>query len=312
MRIGRHEIDISNRDKTFFPAAGLSKGDLIDYYRRVAENLVRHARHYGVNMQRFPDGIDQDGFFQKDAADHFPDWVTTAEISKREGGAFRAPVIDSTATLIYLADQALITPHLYLSRIDALEHPDKMIFDLDPPDNETDGADQVRQAALDLRRILQELDLEAWVQTTGSKGFHVLVPLDRRADFDTVRTFATRVARLLLRRQPDRYTLEQRKDARGGKLFLDIQRNTYGASAVAPYGVRALPGAPVATPLAWDEVESGAGPQDWTIENLPRRLGQKKDPWQGLMRHARSLSSRRQKLDDLLADEPPADEENGV
>lgn len=311
MRIGRHDIEISNRDKTFFPDHGFSKGDLVDYYLEVADHLIRHARHYGVNMHRFPDGITASGFFQKDAPDYFPDWLTTAEIAKREGGAFRAPVIDCKATLAYLADQALITPHLYLSRIDDLEHPDRMIFDLDPPEGREESSAAVRRAARDMREVLAEVGLEAWVQTTGSKGFHLVVPLDREADFEEVRQFAADVAKLLQRRQPERYTLEQRKDRRQGKIFLDTLRNAYGATAVAPYAVRALPGAPVATPLDWEEVAGGATPQQWTIASVPRRLGQKDDPWAGLMRHARSLSGRRQQLDDLLAAEAGENGENG-
>ncbi len=308
MNIGGHAIDISNRDKVFFPDAGLTKGDVIDYYDRVAEVLIPHARRYGVSMQRFPDGLGAKGFYNKDAPAYFPDWITTVTVPRREGGSFHAPVIDSKATLIYLADQAVLTPHLYLSRTDRLEYPDKMIYDLDPPEDSDDVA-LVRRAALDIRETLGELDLPAWVQTTGSKGFHVLVPLDGKDDFDTVRAFARDVALLLVRRRPDRYTLAQRKNKRGGRIFLDTLRNAYGATAVAPYAVRARPGAPVATPLDWDELARGASPQGWTLENLPDRLGQKDDPWADLRRRARSVSPRRDDLSKLLDAEEPVGEE---
>ena len=305
MNIGRHQIDISNRDKLFFPDAGLTKGDLLDYYLAVAETMLPHLQRYGVNMQRFPDGIDGKSFYQKDAPDHFPDWIETVTMPKREGGSFIAPVISSKASLAYLVNQAMLTPHLYLSRKDDLEHPDRMIFDLDPPEGQDDAA-AVRSAVLDLRRVLDELDLQAWVQTTGSKGFHVIVPLDRSAGFDAVRSFAEDAVRLLVRRQPDRYTLEQQKDQRQGKIFLDWLRNAYGATAVAPYAVRALPGAPVATPLDWTEVEAEAAPRDWTIENMARRLAQKEDPMARMMRHGQALKSRRKKLDRLLDEQPSA------
>jgi len=308
VKVGRRQIDISNRNKMFFPDAGLTKGDLVDYYLAVAETMLPHLKHYGVNMQRFPDGIDGKSFYQKDASDYFPDWIDTVTIPKREGGSFAAPVISSKAALAYLVDQAMLTPHLYLSRKDDLEHPDRMIFDLDPPGGQ-DDAKAVRSAALDLYRILEELDLQSWAQTTGSKGFHIIVPLDRSAGFDTVRGFAEDTVRLLVRRHPERYTLAQQKDQRAGKIFLDWLRNAYGATAVAPYAVRALPAAPVATPLEWQELENGAGPRDWTIENIPDRLGQKNDPMAGIMRHARSLAPRREKLDQLLARESPAEEE---
>lgn len=301
MKIGKRQIDISNRDKVFFPDAGLTKGDLIDYYEQVAETMVAHTKRYGASMQRFPDGLQGEGFYNKDTPDYFPGWIKTVNFPTREGGSFNAPIIDSKATLVYLANQAMLTPHLYLSRTDDLEHPDKMIYDLDPPEG-TEDYGAVRQAALHLHDVLKELDLVAGVQTSGSKGFHIIVPLDRRAGFDQVRQFARDVALLLVRRYEEKYTLEQRKDKRQGRLFLDTLRNAYGATAVSPYAVRARPGAPVATPLAWREVEEGAAPRDWTIENVPRRLAQKEDPWSGLMRHARSLASRRVVLDDLLAD----------
>jgi bifunctional non-homologous end joining protein LigD len=308
MKVQGHDIQLSNRDKLFFPDAGLTKGDLVDYYAQVADTMVPHMKRYPVSMQRFPDGLQGESFYNKDAPDYFPDWIPTAKFPKREGGSFDAPIVDSKAALIYLADQAVLTFHLYLARADDLEHPDKMIFDLDPPEG-TEDVRAVRQAALDVRAVLAELDLQAWVQTTGSKGFHVLVPLDRTAGFDEVRRFARDVARVLVRRHQDKYTLEERKKKRGGRIFLDMLRNAYGATSVAPYSVRARPGAPVATPLDWHEVEAGASPREWTIQNIPNRLGQKQDPWSDLMRHAGSIASHRTKLDALLDQEEPAGEE---
>ncbi|MFO8154101.1 non-homologous end-joining DNA ligase [Thioalkalivibrio sp.] len=309
MRIGGHDIDISSRDKVFFPATGLTKGDLVDYYATVAETMVPHMKRYGVSMERYPDGIDGKSFFHKDTPDYFPDWIETVNVPKREGGSFNAPIVDSKAALVYLADQAVLTPHLYLSRAVDLEHPDKMIYDLDPPEGIQDF-DAVRQAALDIRGALREVDLDAWVQTTGSKGFHVVVPLDRSAEFDEVRKFAHDVALLLVRRNEPAYTLEARKAKRRGRIFLDTLRNAYGSSAVSPYGVRAREGAPVATPVTWDEVAQGVSPRDWTIQSVPRRLAQKDDPWADLRRHASSVTRRRKQLDKLLEREKPAEEED--
>jgi bifunctional non-homologous end joining protein LigD len=308
VKIGRHEIKITHRGKMFFPDAGLTKGDLIDYYHKVANTMVPHMERYGISMQRFPDGLQGEGFYQKDASDFFPDWIKTVEFPKREGGSFRAPVVDSAAALVYLAQEAMITPHLYLSRSDDLEHPDRMIYDLDPLER-TDDFRAVRKAALDIRDAMHALGIHCWVQTTGSKGFHVVVPLDRSAKFDQVRKFAHDLALLLVRRDQLAYTLEQRKDKRRGRIFLDMLRNAYGATAVSPYGVRARPGAPVATPLDWREVESGASPRDWTLRNIPDRLAQKDDPWAGMMRHAYALDSHREDLDRLLEREQHADEE---
>jgi bifunctional non-homologous end joining protein LigD len=302
MKIGNHEIDISNRDKIFFPEAGRTKGDLIDYYKNMADVMLPHMHRYGISLQRFPDGINGSGFYNKDAPDYFPEWINTLKFPKVEGGFFNAPIVDNKAVLVYLADQAVITFHLYLSRVNDLEHPDKMIYDLDPPLG-TENFSAVRKAALDLRDVLAELNLQTWVQTTGSKGFHVIVPLDQSADFDEVRNFAHDVALLLVRRHKNRYTLEQRKEKRHDRIFLDILRNAYGATAVAPYSVRARTNATVATPLDWEEIEDGASPRDWTILNIKNRLSQKKDPWSGMMRHAYSLSKRRKQLDKLLSQE---------
>ncbi len=308
MKVGRHSIDVSNLDKVFFPDDGYTKGDIIDYYDSVAEAILNHTADYGVSMHRFPDGINGKSFYNKNAMDYFPEWITTVKFPKREGGSFRAPVIDSQAALIYLANQAVLTPHLYLSRTNDLETPDKMIYDLDPPED-TEDYSALRRAALDIRDVLGELDLQAWIQTTGSKGFHLVVPLKQDMIFDDVRSFATDVARLLVRRDNGTYTLEQRKDKRHGRIFLDTLRNAYGATAVAPYAVRARDGAPVAAPISWDEVEDGASPRDWTIKNFPKRLGQKNDPWADIRRHAKSLSSRHEDLMKMLENETPADEE---
>ncbi len=309
MKIGGHEIDISNLDKVFFPDAGLTKGDVIDYYEGVSDVMVPHVKRYGVSMQRFPDGLQGGSFYNKDAPDYFPDWIKTVNFPRREGGSFNAPIVDSKAALVYLADQAVLTPHLYLARTDDLEHPDKMIYDLDPPEG-TEDFSAVRQAALDIREVMDDLDLMTWIQTTGSKGYHLIIPLDRSAGFDKVRQFAHDVALVLVRRHEDRYTLEQRKQKRTGRIFLDVLRNSYGATSVAPYSVRARPAAPVATPLDWDELEAGADPQDWTIASIPDRLAQTDDPWAGMMRHARAIGSRRADLDKMLDAEEPADEED--
>ena len=308
MKINGHEIDISDRDKVFFPEVDLTKGDLIDYYGDISDVMLPHLKHYPVSMQRFPDGVDGDGWYAKDAQDYFPDWIQRVNFPKKEGGSFDAPVVDSKAAMVYLADQAVITVHTYLSRADDLDRPDKMVYDLDPPEGTEDYA-AVRFAALKLHEALRELDLKAWVQTTGSKGYHVVVPLDRGWEFDKVRDFADDLSLLLVRRYPGKLTLEQRKKKREGRIYMDTYRNSYGATSVAPYSVRALPEASVATPVTWEEVENGANPRDWTIKNIQKRLGQKEDPWKGMMRHVQSLESHQEALKELLSEEEPAEEE---
>lgn len=296
VNVGRRTVETSKEDKVLFGDDGITKGDLVDYYRRIAETLLHHARRRPISMERYPDGIDSRRFYQKEAPDYFPDWIETVSVSlKGRGGRQDQVVLSEAATLVYLADQACITPHVWLSRADDLDHPDMMIFDLDPPG---DDFAAVRTAARRVRDVLDELDLPAWLRTTGSRGVHVVVPLDRSSDFDAVRAFAHDVAHLLTRRH-DGLTVEHRKDRRGSRIFVDYLRNAYAQTAVASYAVRALPGAPVAAPLDWDEL-GDAGPQSCTISNIHRRLGARDDPWKDMRRHARSLKGRKEKLDKLL------------
>lgn len=304
MRIGRRSVEVSNRDKVFFPGSGLTKGDLVDYYHRVAEYLVPHARDRLVSMHRFPDGIEGPDFYHKDVPDHFPRWIHTEEVEK-EGGSLRQLVIDDTATLVYLADQACVTPHVWLSRVDRRRHPDRMVFDLDPPGEDPDAAfAEVRWTARRLADLLDEVGLVPFVMTSGSRGLHVHVPLDRGADFDAVRGFAAAAADLLVARHPERLTREQRKAKRGDRIFLDVMRNAYAQTAVVPYAVRAREGAPVATPLEWDALgASGMSPRRYTIRNLFRRMSRKEDPWKGMGRRARALEGPRKALDELRDEE---------
>lgn len=283
LTVDGREIEISHPGKLLFPDDGITKLDLAEYYARVAEIALPHYRERALSMQRFPDGIAEDGFFQKSIADYFPDWIERATLPKKDGKVTHV-VADSAATLVYLANQGCITPHLALSRADRPDHPDRMIFDLDPSD---DDFDKVRRTARHVRRLLDRLEMTSFIQTTGSRGLHVVVPLDRSADFDAVREFTHALCRRIAVENPDLMTVEQRKDQRGDRVFLDDLRNAYGQTAVAPYAVRALPGAPVATPLGWDEVDrDDLTPRRYRIDNLFRRLARIDDPWADIQRHA--------------------------
>lgn len=293
LTIDGHDIAISHRDKVLFPESGITKGDLVDYYRRVAPTMLPHIRNRPISMRRFPDGIGEGGFFQKDAPDYFPDWIETA-VLKKEGGTVRHVLANDAATLVYIANQACIEPHVALSRVDRIDHPDRMIFDLDPSD---DDFGKVRDAAKMVRAFTDELGLTSFVMTTGSRGLHVVLPLDRSADFDTVRDFAHRLSAHLAALHPDLLTVEQRKQKRGERVFLDYLRNGYAQTAIPPYGVRAKEGAPVATPLDWDEVgDSKLSPRKYGIGNLFRRLAQRNDPWADIDRHAQSIDEADRRL----------------
>jgi bifunctional non-homologous end joining protein LigD len=277
LTIGNYRIDLSSLDKVLFPNSGITKRDLVEYYRRIADIALPHYRDRPLSMHRFPNGIDHEGFFQKNVPDYFPDWIETVELPK-EKGSVRYAVANNAATLVYLANQGCITPHLALSRRDKPDHPDRLIFDLDPSDNDFG---KVQWAAARLKDVLEEeLELTTFVQTTGSRGLHIVIPIKCTADFDTVRNFAHRLSAEMSARHPDMLTVEQRKSARGNRVFLDYLRNAYGQTTVAPYAVRAREGAPVATPLEWHEaLARRLSPQDYTIKNIFRRLGQRDDPW---------------------------------
>ncbi|GGT15894.1 ATP-dependent DNA ligase [Streptomyces purpureus] len=291
IRVGGRTVELSRPDKELFPQDGITKADLADYYRRVARRMLPHLRHRPLMLERHPDGIEGPAFMQKEVPDHFPDWIHRVELPK-EGGTVTYALCDDTATLLHLVGQACITPHRFLSTADRADHPDRLVFDLDPPG---DDFDLVRRTAQALRELLHdELRLPSLLMTTGSRGLHVLVPLDGREAFDGVRAFARDVAELLAARHPEELTTAPRKQARGGRLYLDVQRNAYAQTAVTPYAVRARPGAPVAAPLAWDDIEDpDLTARRWTLSTVDQLL--KDNPWHGAPR-GRSLDPARRRL----------------
>jgi bifunctional non-homologous end joining protein LigD len=293
LEVDGRRIELSHTDKVLFPKPGLTKGDLIDYYRKVAPVMLPHIEGRPLSLQRYPDGIEAEGFMQKNASAYFPPWIQRAHLAKG-GGTVDHVLAGDAATLVYLANQAVITLHIGLARTDRIDHPDRLVIDLDPSD---DDFAKVRRAAQAARELLEAVGLVPFVQTTGSRGLHVWVPLDRRADFDEVRSFASELAERLAARAPDQLTTAQRKAGRGARVFLDVARNAYGQTAVAPYSVRARPEASVATPLDWAELDDpGLGPRRFTIANLFRRLGQKSDPWAEIGEHARPLEPAARRL----------------
>jgi bifunctional non-homologous end joining protein LigD len=281
-------VAITHPQKALFPD-GLTKAELAAYYERVAPLMLPHVRGRPVHMQRFPDGIDGPELQQKQAPDYFPDIVSRATVPLRRGGTVTHAVIENADTLVYLAGQACITPHVWLSRTGRLDCPDRLVFDLDPPGGDLDPA---RAAARLLRRVLEEAGLAAYLMSTGSRGYHVVAPLDASAGFDDARSFARDVAAALAERDPDSFTVEQRIAARRGRLYLDTGRNAYAQTAVAPYAVRAIDGAPVACPLEWDEL-ARTDPQRFTVRNVHRRMARRDDPWKDMQAHAGSIASAR-------------------
>jgi bifunctional non-homologous end joining protein LigD len=289
------KVEISRPDKPLFPD-GITKLDLARYYEAVADFMLPHVEGRPLNLERYPDGIEGQRIIQQKASDHFPDWIERVEVAKR-GGTVKHVMASDAATLVYLANQACITLHRWLSRADRLDRPDRLIVDLDPSDGTTAN---VRRAALQFGDLLRDVGLEPFAMATGSRGYHVVAPLQRRQDFDAVRAFARDLARVAAAREPKRLTTEQRKAKREGRILIDIQRNAYAHTAVAPYSVRPRPKASVATPLDWDELaEASTRPDRWTLQTLPRRLEREADPWRDMPSAARPLGPAQRLLDQL-------------
>lgn len=284
-------VEISRPDKVLFPEDGTTKADLAAHYAEVAELMLPHLRGRPVNMQRFPDGIDSSSFYEKKVPSHFPDWVQTVEVHTADGKQRQVRVEDKRS-LVYLAQQACITPHTWLSTVRDLDHPDQLVFDLDPS---VDDISKVRSATRLVGEMLDDLGLTSYVKTTGSRGYHVVVPLRPGADFDSVRGFAREAAEHLVDRNPDLVTVEARKAKRGDRVLIDVMRNGYGQTAVPPYAVRARTGAPVATPIAWDEL-TRIRPDHVTLGTIRGRLARTDDPWAGMRRHAQGLARARRRL----------------
>lgn len=286
MRAGRRDVELSHPGKVLFPDDGITKADLAAYYRDAAPAMIPLIHDRPVSVQRFNDGIEHDGFFQKNFAKGVPSWVKRVEVPKK-GGSLWHVLANDPPTLVWLANQNCITPHVWLARADRLERPDRMIFDLDPA---SDGEFAlVRRTARELGDMLRERGVEPFAMTTGSKGIHVVVPLRRRYSFGQVRDAALAVAEELVARRPKDLTVEFYKRKRDGRLFVDVNRNGYAATAVPAYAVRARPGAPVATPLHWDELsDRRLSPTRWTVRTV---LDRDTDVWAGLPRAAAGLPS---------------------
>jgi bifunctional non-homologous end joining protein LigD len=292
---GRHKIEISHPERVVFPDAGLTKLDLARYYSQIAPVMVRHVRGRPLALQSFPAGIEHDGYFVKSRPRHFPDWIASATVPRHGGGTITQVLGNNAATLVYLAGQNVITPHVWTGRADRLEQPDRIVFDLDPPPERRFS--EVRATARALGDLLRDLGMEPFVMTTGSRGLHVDVAIRRNAGYGAVHAFAGAVADRLVRESPDALTSEFHKQKRGDRIFVDIGRNAYAQHAVAPYAVRPRPGAPVATPLHWEELDDPRlTPDRWTIRSQPDRTEELGDPWKAIRSSARGLRTAQRLL----------------
>jgi bifunctional non-homologous end joining protein LigD len=284
------DVKLSHPDKVLFPDDGITKADLADYYASVADAMLPLVRDRPMNLWRWNTGIDGQRVVQQGIPKGAPEWVARVEVPRRRGGNVTHAMINDARTLRWLSNQNCITPHVWQSRADKLDRPDRIVFDLDPAtEDEMEQFDDVRKGALALGEHLRELGLVPFAMTTGSRGIHVVAPLKRLYDANTVRERAGEIADEFAASH-DTLTTFWRKEKRDGRILVDTARNTYAQTVVAPYAVRALPGAPVATPLEWGELEDPElHPRRWTLREVGARIADRGNPWSDIRLDARSL-----------------------
>lgn len=281
-------VELTHPDKVLFPQGKITKAELMDYYVHVARWLLPLVKERPISLVRYPEGIAKEGFFQKNAPASLPPFVETTSVVRKEKGKTTMLLCSNRSTLAWLANQNCITLHLWLSRIGKPDYPDRMVFDLDPPPRKS--FQTVVEVAYLLKEVLEkQAKLKPFVTTTGSRGLHVVVPLKPTHPFDDVREVAKEIAAQVMEKAPRLCTLEVRKEKRKGKVYIDIQRNGYGQTVVAPYSVRALPHAPIATPLFWSELEDPKlRSNSFCLRDFAKE--RTKNPWAAIDRSARTLS----------------------
>lgn len=269
------DVPLTSPDKVLFGKAGVTKRELAAHYAAVAGWMLPHISGRPISMQVFHAGVERPGHFMKQAPDHFPAWIERVTVPKK-GGEVTHVVAGHPADLVYLAGQNVVTPHVWTSRADRLDRPDRLILDLDPSGGDEDFP-QVRRAALMVGDLFREVGLEPYAMLTGSRGIHVVTPLRRELAFPEIFALSRGLARAAVERRPGDLTTEFHKDKREAKIFVDDLRNRWAQTVVPPYAVRARPEATVATPLRWEELEDETlAPRHWTVRNIADRGT---DPW---------------------------------
>ena len=293
---GNRELKLSNLDKVFFPVEGITKGDLVEYYRDVAPVLVPHLRDRPFTMVRYPDGIEGGRFFQKDAPSHMPEWiarhraVVSTRESPRQKKAVNFPLVNDELALLWMVNMGCIDMNAWYSRIDKPDRPDFVLFDLDPsPDV---GIEETVQVALLIKQALDAFGLVGFPKTSSAEGMHVVVPVERRYTYDDTRQFAEIVARAIARTNRGLATTEWTKSKRRGVL-IDWNQNGEGKTIASAYSVRPRPGAPVSTPLRWSEVKQGLDPLGFTTPVVRERIRKHGDLFEGVL-------TTKQRLTDAL------------
>src|SRR5215510_827862 len=282
-------VKLSSAERVLFPDDGITKGDLFAYYERVGPTLVPHLRERPFTMKRYPHGIDGEVFFQKQAPKHLPDWIPTRQFTThpRDGGARLVDfaLVNSPEAVLFMVQNNCIDMNAWYSRVDKPHRPDFVLFDLDPPD---DGFGLAIEVAHLIHELLDELDLPGYVKTSGADGIHVIAPIVRRATYKQTYAFAEQASRVLEQRHPGKITTEWLKKKREGVL-VDHRQNGHGKTIASVYSVRPKPGAPVSTPLRWEELTSDVRPRDFTMQIALQRIEEHGDLFAPVLEEPRAL-----------------------
>jgi bifunctional non-homologous end joining protein LigD len=295
-------VTLSSPDRVLFPDDGLTKSDLFEYYRRVGPVLVPHLRDRPFTMKRYPHGIDGEVFFQKQAPKHIPSWIPTRQFRTwpREGESRLVDfaLVNSPEAVLFMVQNNCIDMNAWYSRVDKPDRPDFVLFDLDPPD---DGFELAIEVAHLIRGLLDELDLPGYVKTSGADGIHVVAPITRRSTFQQTYNFAEQASRVLEGRHPGKITTEWLKKKREGVL-VDHRQNGHGKTIASVYSVRPKPGAPVSTPLHWEELTPEVRPRDFGMAEALERIDRDGDLFAPVLEEPRPLSPAAKKLERLGSD----------
>jgi len=298
MKTTLNKTALTHKDKILFPKSGITKQQVFQYYKNIANRMLPFLKDRPLTMQRFPNGIGKEGFFQKNAPDYFPAWLPTIKVKKKDGWVNHI-VCNSRDTLLYLVNQYVVTFHVALSKVENIDYPDKLIFDIDPPKGNFQLAVKAAKA---LRVVLEEkLQLKTYVMTSGSEGLHVAVPLKADKHFDIVHDFTKTIANYICNNNPTEFTTAIRKNKREGRLYIDFLRNSYAQTSVVPFSIRALENAPVATPLYWNELDDVTlNAQSYTIDTIFKRLETKGNPWEDFEHNAGAINTAIDTMETLI------------
>src|SRR5262245_33851730 len=294
IRRGQRAVRLSNLDKLYWPDDGITKGDLLRYYRDVAPTLLPHLRDRPFTMKRFPDGWWARPFFRKDVTNYAPAWIKRASVEVMPRGpahgtrTIEVPAVNDELALLWMVNTGCIECHTWYSRMDRLDRPDWVVFDLDPPDDA--GFAATIEVGRLVKRALDRRGLASFPKTSGAHGLHVLVPIERRHTYDDARRFASAVADEIAATHPDIATTEWSKAKRRGVL-IDARQNAQGKSIASVYSVRPMPGAPISTPLRWNEVNGKLDPASFNRAAVLGRIRRHGDLYEGVLKTRQRLSS---------------------